>query len=36
LAALRAGDFDCVIGLGGGSPIDSANPVFSRARMSVG
>src|SRR3954471_21630934 len=27
LAALRAGDFDCVIGLGGGSPIDSAKAI---------
>jgi alcohol dehydrogenase class IV len=27
LAALRAGNFDCVIGFGGGSPIDSAKAI---------
>ena len=27
LAALRAGDFDCVLGFGGGSPIDSAKAI---------
>ena len=27
LAALKAGDFDCVVGFGGGSPIDSAKAI---------
>ena len=30
LAALKAGDFDCVVGFGGGSPIDSALAVLGR------
>ena len=35
LATLRAGDHDCVIGLGGGSPIDTAKMVGVLARHDV-
>jgi alcohol dehydrogenase class IV len=35
LAAMAGGDYDCVLGFGGGSPIDTAKAVAVRARRSV-